>query len=207
MSSGGGEGSDCQNSVGLQFLSTSALAGERDSRNSSGMSSEENVVWKGRSNQVVNFWPLVTGVLIAIALIVGAFYSSGWVAAGAIIPLVYCGWIWLQTKCKVFELTSERIRIYQGVFNQDIDEVELYRVKDTRILKPFWFRIFGLSTIVLNTSDRTCPTVEIKAVKDGPGIREKLRKQVEMLRDKKRVREVDFEGSDGDEMEFEGDEM
>ena len=83
-------------------------------------SSEEAVVWKGRSNQVVNFWPLVTGILIAITLIVGAFYSSGWVAAGAIIPLVYSGWIWLQTKCKVFELTSERIRIYQGVFNQDI---------------------------------------------------------------------------------------
>lgn len=107
----------------------------------------------------------------------------------------------------MFEFTSERIRLYQGVFSQDIDEVELYRVKDTRILKPFWFRIFGLSTIVLNTSDRTCPIVEIKAVKDGAGIREKLRKQVEMLRDKKRVREVDFEGSDGDEMEFEGDEM
>ena len=46
------------------------------------MSSEEIVVWKGRSNQIVNFWPLVTGILIAIALIVGAFYSSGWVAAG-----------------------------------------------------------------------------------------------------------------------------
>jgi len=32
-------------------------------------------------------------------------------------------------------------------------------------------------------------------------IREKLRDQVEILRDKKRVREVDFEGSDGDEFE------
>ena len=65
-----------------------------------------------------------------------------------------------------------------------------------------------MSTIVLSTADRSCPTVEIKAVKDGPGIREKCRKQVEMLRDKKRVREVDFEGSgDGDEIEFEGDSM
>lgn len=59
------------------------------------MSSEEIVVWKGRSNQIVNFWPFLTGILIAIALIVGAFYSSGWVAAGSIIPLVYCGWAWL----------------------------------------------------------------------------------------------------------------
>ncbi|MDC1448359.1 hypothetical protein N8218_01765 [bacterium] len=52
---------------------------------------------------------------------------------GAIIPLGYAGWIWLQTRARIFEFTSERIRIYEGVLNQDIDEVELYRVKDTRI--------------------------------------------------------------------------
>ena len=171
------------------------------------MSNEENVVWKGRSSQIVNFWPLVISLLIAIAFIVGALYSWGWVALGAFIPLGYGTWIWLQTKCKVFEFTSERIRIYKGVFNQEIDEVELYRVKDTKIQKPFWLRLFGLSTIILSTSDRSCPTVEIAAVKDGPGIREKLRKQVEMLRDKKRVREVDFEGGEGDEMDLDGDLM
>ena len=40
---------------------------------------------------------------------------------------------------------------------------------------------------------------------DGVEIREKLRKQVEMIRDKKRVREVDFEGGDNDDMEFESE--
>ena len=107
----------------------------------------------------------------------------------------------------VFELTTERIRIYEGILNQDINEVELYRVKDTRLEKPFWLRLFGLSNIVLQTSDRSLPEVKISAVRGGVEIREKLRKQVELLRDKKRVREVDFEGSDGDEMEFEGDQM
>lgn len=170
-------------------------------------SPEENIVWKGRSSQIVNFWPLVISLVVTIGLVVGAFYSSGWVGLAALAPAGYGGWVWLQTRCKVYEFTSERIRIYEGVFNQQIDEVELYRVKDTRIHKPFWLRIFGLSTIELNTSDRSCPIVEIKAVKDGPDIREKLRKQVEMLRDKKRVREVDFEGSEGDELEFEGDAM
>ena len=170
-------------------------------------SPEENVVWKGRSNQIVNFWPLVISLLLVIAFIVGALYSAGWVALFAFIPLGYGVWIWLQTKCKVFEFTSERIRIYEGVLSQQIDEVELYRVKDTRIHKPFWLRVFGLSTIELNTSDRSCPIVEIKAVKDRPGIREKLRKQVEMLRDKKRVREVDFEGGEGEDFDLDGDQM
>ena len=103
----------------------------------------------------------------------------------------------------VFEFTSERLRIYEGILNQEINEVELYRVKDTRLEKPFWLRIFGLSNIVLQTSDRSLPEVNIRAVRNGIEIREKLRKQVEALRDKKRVREVDFESSDSDADGFE----
>lgn len=103
----------------------------------------------------------------------------------------------------VFEFTSERIRIYEGILNQQINEVELYRVKDTRIVKPVWLRAFGLSNIVLQTSDRSLPEVNIRAVRNGIEIREKLRKQVEILRDKKRVREVDFESSDNDADGFE----
>jgi len=174
-------------------------------------SQEENIVWKGRSHQIVNFWPLVISLGVIIAILWVAFGTDlpSWLAVLAIIPLAYGGWLYLGTKLMVFEFTSERIRIYEGILNQEINEVELYRVKDTRLEKPFWLRIFGLSNIVLQTSDRTLHEVNIRAVCHGAEIREKLRKQVELLRDKKRVREVDFEGGggDGNEMEFEGDLM
>ena len=171
-------------------------------------SEEENVVWKGRSHQIVNFWPLLASILLLVLILIGAFAWKGWLAWGSVIPVVYGGWLWLGTKLKVFELTTERIRIDEGILNQEINEIELYRVKDTRLEKPFWLRIFGLSNIILQTSDRSLPEVNIEAVREGAEIREKLRKQVELLRDKKRVREVDFEGSDeGDAMEFEGDSM
>ena len=168
---------------------------------------EENIVWKGRSHQIVNFWPLVASLLLIILICVAAYSWSGWIAIAAVIPIVYGGWLWLGTKLMVFEITSERMRIYEGILNQEINEVELYRVKDTRLEKPFWLRIFGLSNIVLQTSDRSLPEVNIRAVRSGAEIREKLRKQVETLRDKKRVREVDFEGSDGDDGDFEGEFM
>jgi membrane protein YdbS with pleckstrin-like domain len=167
---------------------------------------EENVVWKGRSHQIVNFWPLVIALLLTLAILWIALGTDlpGWIALLAIVPLAYAGWLFLGTKLMVYEFTSERMRIYEGILNQSIDEVELYRVKDTRLEKPFWLRLFGLSNIVLTTSDRSLPTIEIRAVRDGIEIREKLRKQVELLRDKKRVREVDFEGGDSDDLEFEG---
>lgn len=171
-------------------------------------SEEENIVWKGRSHQIVNFWPLTASILLLVLFLIGAFTWQGWLAWGALVPLAYGGWLFLGTKLKVFELTSERIRIYDGILNQKINEVELYRVKDTRLEKPFWIRIFGLSDIILQTSDRSLPEVRILAVRGGVEIREKLRKQVEILRDKKRVREVDFDGADGgDAVDFDGDAM
>ena len=171
---------------------------------------EENVVWKGRSSQIVNFWPLVTALLITVLIIAISFWMDLpiWFCVLALVPLAYGGWLYLGTKLMVFEFTSERMRIYEGILNQKINEVELYRVKDTSLEKPFWLRVFGLSNIVLTTSDRSLPAIEIRAVRNGIVIREKLRKQVELLRDKKRVREVDFEsGGDSDDMEFEGEMM
>lgn len=158
-------------------------------------------MWKGRSSQIVNFWPFVIcSLLITLFLALSFFFI--WLILGVLVPLAYGGWRWLSTQCRIFEFTSERLRIYEGVLNQEINEVELYHVKDTKITKPFWLRIFGLANLVLDTSDRSCPVVEIAAVSRGTAIREKLRKQVEILRDRKRVREVDFEsGGGGDDMD------
>ena len=164
---------------------------------------EEKLVWKGRSHQIVNFGPLVVSLLLIILICVSSYFWSAWLGFATIIPLFYAGWLWLGTKLMVFEFTSERMRIYEGILNQKINEVELYRVKDTRLERPLWLRISGLSNIILQTLDRSLPEVNICAVRDGIEIREKLREQVETLRDKKRVREVDFENSDSEADGFE----
>lgn len=167
------------------------------------MAEEENVVWKGQSNQLINFWPFLICLIVIMLLIWASLgFSNIYLALVIIAPLAYAFWVWLSTRCRVYELTNERMRVYTGVLNQEIDEVELYRVKDTKILRPIWLRIFGLSTVILDTSDRALPKLELKAVRHGAKIREDIRKYVEILRDKKRVREVDFEGGDDGEMEL-----
>jgi len=166
------------------------------------MSEGENVVWKGQSSQLINFWALLGCALGAIFFLWCGYEWSGWLTLGALGPIGYGLWRWISTRCRIYELTNERMRVYTGVLNQEIDEVELYRVKDTKILRPIYLRLFGLSNLVLDTSDRALPKLELHAVKGGPAIREKLRKYVELLRDKKRVREVDFEGGEDGEMEM-----
>jgi hypothetical protein len=68
--------------------------------------------------------------------------------------------------------------------------------------RPFHLRIFGLSSVDLDTSDRSHPKVRLHAISKAVELRETLREQVERLRDLKRVREVDFE--EGGEMEGDG---
>ncbi len=153
---------------------------------------DQEILWKGSPSQVLNLGVHVLALLLICGLGVGGmFFPLIWLALP--LPILWMAWNYLKVRSRVFELTSERLRIYIGVFNQVIDEVELYRVKDTTMEKPFTLRLFGLSNLQLETSDRSHPHVLLEAVRDGQELRELLRKQVEYWRDRKRVREVDFE--------------
>ncbi len=138
---------------------------------------QEEDVWSGTPSQVTNF---------------GSFIFLG-ILFFLVIPLFIIFWKWLVTKNIKYELTTERLRTRSGVLNKKMDELELYRVKDYKVDRPLFLRIFGLGNIILETSDRSSPIVMIKAIPDAEELREKVRTCVETRRDAKRVREVDFE--------------
>jgi len=99
----------------------------------------------------------------------------------------------LQTKNKVYELTSERLKITEGVFNKVTDTLELYRVKDLETRQPFWERAFAVENVQINTADVSTPFVLIEAVPKKIGLGDKIRNAVENVRMQKRVRELDIE--------------
>jgi len=138
---------------------------------------EEQNVWFGTPSQVVNFGSFV---------LTGLFF---WL----VFPLFIMLWKWLTIKSVKYELTTERFRTRYGILNRKTDELELYRVRDYQLEEPFFLRIFSLGNIVLQTSDRSHPTITIRAIPDGEQLREKLRTHVEACRTAKQVREVDFE--------------
>jgi uncharacterized membrane protein YdbT with pleckstrin-like domain len=153
---------------------------------------EENSLWKDHSSQWLNLGAYAVSAVVAAGIIIGGMAFPPAFAALAV-PLLYVLWKYLVVRTRVFELTCERLRITSGVINQHIDEIELYRVKDTLVLRPWWMRLTGLASVSLETSDRSLPSLVIPAIRDGLKMREILRKQVETQRDKKRVREMDFD--------------
>lgn len=128
--------------------------------------------------------------------------SSHWMHTGLYTLCILFCWLlvpiyiglrrYLITRCTVYTLTSQRLRTTQGVFSQRVDELELYRVKDITLLRPFAQRLMGLGTVVITTSDQTTPTVVLAAVHDSVRVKDLVRENTERERDRKRVTEVDL---------------
>ncbi|MES2981743.1 MAG: PH domain-containing protein [Verrucomicrobiota bacterium] len=152
----------------------------------------ETPLWKGTPSQWLNMGPFCLALLLSAGIVVGGIFFPPAYAA-LILPLGWMIWRFLVIRCEAYELTSQRLKISKGVFNQTIDEIELYRVKDVLLERKWWMRILGLGSLHLETSDRSLPQITIPSIPDANNLRETLRREVEIVRDKKRVRELDFE--------------
>lgn len=86
-----------------------------------------------------------------------------------------------------YRLTSNRLFVDTGFLTQKEDEVRLYRITDISLSRTLIQRIFGLSTIHCNSSDRTLGNFDIINIKDGPAVKELLSQVVEQERIARRV--------------------
>lgn len=136
----------------------------------------EEQVWEGGPSQWVNLGPYIFCVLFC------------WL----VVPIFIGLWLWLQVRCTRYTLTTERLRISTGVFTRTVEELELYRVHDSSLVEPLLYRLVGLATILITTSDYSAPHVRLVGVADGEAVREALRKHVEACRQRQGVRDIEI---------------
>jgi len=137
----------------------------------------ETPLWTGTPSQWVNFWWYVSCILVVT------------------IPVAI--WKFLDIKFSKYSLTTQRLRIERGVLTKTIDEVELYRIKDTQLHQTLLDRMLGIGSIEVLSSDETNSRLYLPKIPDAPAVREQLRQGVERLRLARGVRELDLavEGS------------
>jgi len=153
---------------------------------------QESVIWEGSQSQVLNFGIFISmGVISAIIIVLSLmFFPIGAVVAA--IPLVYMFVKWIVVKNHKYKVTSERIFYTTGIFSKKTEALELYRVRDVDMYEPFWQRLFKLGNVSLTTSDKTTPVFILKAVPNPAELMNSIRKHVELRRDVKKVRGVEF---------------
>lgn len=143
--------------------------------------SVENQVWSGSTSQITNLGTFILCGLLSLTIVL------------AIVALPYALWKYLVVKNQKYDLTSQRLKLHSGVLSKTTDELELYRVKDTKFEQPFFLRLFGLGNVMLISSDTTTPVAVIAAVKEAESLREQIRTLVENRRGQMRVRVAEVE--------------
>lgn len=164
----------------------------------------EQTIWRGNTSQWTNLGAyLLQLVFAAVILVIFVFASrrgspevrnlGGFILLLLFLPAFFALARYLQTRNQQYELTSERIKMSRGVFSKVIDTLELYRVKDLETHQPFLYRLVGIENVRLTTSDASSPFVTMEAVPGAMALGDKIRNQVEIIRQQKGVREIDVE--------------
>lgn len=87
-----------------------------------------------------------------------------------------------------YGVSEDRIFCEKGLLNMKFEEILLYRVRDISMKITLGQRIFGVGSILLQSSDKTAPVLEIKNIKNPREVKEMIHEQVEEVKVQRRMR-------------------
>ena len=87
-----------------------------------------------------------------------------------------------------YQMSEDRLFLSTGFFTVKDEEILLYRVRDISLTMTLWQRIFGVGTVTIISSDKTLPTLVLKNIKQPRMIKERIHRQVEEMKIRRRMR-------------------
>lgn len=147
----------------------------------------ENVIYKACPSQIRNIGVFILCIIVMAAIIYAAtYFNEPLVYLGLFLPLIYGFWKWLVIKNTRLKITDQRLIVSEGILNRTTNETELYRIRDTTIREPFFYRIFGLGNIIVFTTDEASATHTFFGYKKPHWVKDQIRNYSEQCRQKKR---------------------
>lgn len=104
-----------------------------------------------------------------------------------------------------YSFSESRLFIEKGFFTTVHEELYLFRVRDIRVTRTLWDKIFGCGTVTLFSSDKSDPQLELRSIKDPMAVKEQLVQLVAEERKKHRIRNSELMGDDEAIVEFDDD--
>jgi membrane protein YdbS with pleckstrin-like domain len=154
----------------------------------------EEELWSGGPSQVVNLKLYVVWTLVLLGVGSAVTVRADlWpvLAILGVMALLQVGVRNLRLRSIRYVVTTQRVRVVSGLFSRDIEEVELFRVKDTMVYQGFFQRLFGLGTITILSGDERHPRLVLVGIPQAVELRERVRQEVMVLRQRFGVREMD----------------
>ena len=147
----------------------------------------EKTIHQTSPSQFVNLkYFLLSGLLAAGIIVLSFVLGNPVLLVLLLVPAVYAWWKWLLVRSMKLTLTDQRIIVSQGVFNKVTNETELYRVRDTSIEEPFFYRLFSVGNIVVYSTDDAEGKLLFHAFQRPHWIKDQIRNYAEICRKNRR---------------------
>ena len=118
-------------------------------------------------------------------------------------------WLGMPLSFTRYGLSEDRLFQSVGFLNIKDEELLLYRVRDIDTTRTLFQRMFGVGTVLVMSSDKSTPTLELKNIRNPMEVKELLHKQVEEMKIRRRMRfgEIMTSGGDGDDEMDPGEDL
>ena len=134
----------------------------------------------------IKIFPLILAAFGFLFLAARYFPLLVWLSI-AIMLFVWYRYIFIRRT--LYEITPEVIRFSRGVFFRRTDMIEMYRIKDYILTRPFIFQIFGIMDLTLKTTDPENPIVWLRGIPVSDLV-DVIREHVQETRRHNRIYEI-----------------
>ena len=114
-----------------------------------------------------------------------------------LLPVVGLGLIllaraWYLVASTRYRLTTQRLFAQTGLIAKNLEEVELFRVKDVTLRQGVLDRLLGVGTVTVLSTDDTAPELELAGIRDPLAVKEALRTAFRAARQREGLRTAEF---------------
>ncbi len=102
-----------------------------------------------------------------------------------------------------YEIYEDKLVLRKGFFKTTVDETMIYRIMDIKLVRTLGQKLFGVGSVVLMSSDKSHPQLELKSVKQSETVRSFLSELVDKQRTARGISSRELLGDifDGDGIE------
>ena len=99
---------------------------------------------------------------------------------------------WYLVASTRYRLTNQRLFAETGLIAKNLEEVELFRVKDVTLRQGVLDRLLGVGTVTVLSTDDTAPELALAGVRDPLAAKEALRTAFRAARQREGMRTGEF---------------
>jgi uncharacterized membrane protein YdbT with pleckstrin-like domain len=150
---------------------------------------DTEVLFEGHASRVALVGPTVGMVFwLTVALLIGAVGSAashgsdvegfpGLVAlAVGAAALLFWAIKWIELKSRMFRITNDRVEFEHGIFSKSVHNMDMWRVQDIAFNQSLLQRMLGLGRVLILSSDKDTPVVNIGPIYNARQLYNKLKK-------------------------------